>query len=411
MLNNNLKTTVAIIGAGPSGSVAAAILVKKGYDVIIIERQIFPRFSIGESLLPQSMQYFEEAEMLDVIKQQAIFQHKNGAAFNNNTDSISIDFNQKFTAGYGDTFQVKRGIFDKALADKAQGLGAKILYNTEVTHVAEEIDSITLTIKNLETQEQYKLEADFILDASGFGRVLPRLLNLEKPSNFPMRQSYFCHIEDNIVDESFDRNKILISVHPEHRDIWYWLIPFADGTSSIGVVAKPENFIDNNTNMQNLDSFIKQMPYLANLTSASTLKSDVQTIKGYSANVSKLYGERFALLGNAAEFLDPVFSSGITIAVKSASLAINALDRHLKGIEVDWQKEFVDELYIGINTFREFVSAWYEGSLQDIIFHKNSSQKIKEQIVSILAGYAWDKNNPFVRNPRQGIRALSKLCC
>ncbi|GMN89240.1 NAD(P)/FAD-dependent oxidoreductase [Francisella sciaenopsi] len=411
MLNNNLKTTVAIIGAGPSGSVAAAILVKKGYDVIIIERQIFPRFSIGESLLPQSMQYFEEADMLDVIKQQAIFQHKNGAAFNNNINSISIDFNQKFTAGYGNTFQVKRGIFDKALADKAQELGTKIFYNIEVIHVAEEIDNIILTIKNLETQEQYKLEADFILDASGFGRVLPRLLNLEKPSNFPMRQSYFCHIEDNITDESFDRNKILISVHPEHRDIWYWLIPFADGTSSIGVVAKPESFIDSNTNMQNLDSFIKQMPYLANLTSASTLKSDVQTIKGYSSNVSKLYGKRFALLGNAAEFLDPVFSSGITIAVKSASLAVNALDRHLKCIEVDWQKEFVDELYIGINTFREFVSAWYEGSLQDIIFHKNSSPNIKEQIISILAGYAWDKNNPFVKNPRQGIRALSRLCC
>ncbi|AFJ43184.1 NAD(P)/FAD-dependent oxidoreductase [Francisella orientalis] len=388
MLNNNLKTTVAIIGAGPSGSVAAAILVKKGYDVIIIGRQIFPRFSIGESLLSQSMQYFEEAEMLDIIKQQAMFQHKNGAAFNNNTDYISIDFNQKFTAGYGDTFQVKRGIFDKALADKAQELGTKIFYNTEVIHVAEEIDSITLTIKNLETQEQYKLEADFILDTSGFGRVLPKLLNLEKPSNFLMHQSYFCHIEDNITDESFDRNKILISVHPEHRDIWYWLIPFADGTSSIDVVAKPKSFIDNNTNIQNLDSFIKQIPYLANLTSTSTLKSDVQTIKGYLANVSKLYGERFALLGNAAEFLDPEFSSGITIAVKSVSLAVNALDRHLKGIEVDWQKEFVDELYIGINTFREFVSAWYDGSLQDIIFHKNSSQNIKEQIVSILAGYA-----------------------
>ncbi|AJI57277.1 pyridine nucleotide-disulfide oxidoreductase family protein [Francisella philomiragia] len=411
MLNNNLKTTVAIIGAGPSGSVAAAILVKKGYDVIIIERQIFPRFSIGESLLPQSMQYFEEADMLDVIKQQAIFQHKNGAAFNNNIDSISINFNQKFTAGYGDTFQVKRRIFDKALANKAQGLGTKIFYNTEVIHVAEERDNITLTVRNLETQKQYKLEADFVLDASGFGRVLPKLLNLEKPSNFPMRQSYFCHIEDNITDESFDRNKILISIHPEHRDIWYWLIPFADGTSSIGVVAKPENFIDSNTNIQNLDSFIKQMPYLANLTSASILRSDVQTIKGYSSNVSKLYGERFALLGNAAEFLDPVFSSGITIAVKSASLAANALDRHLRGIDVDWQKEFVDELYIGINTFREFVSAWYEGSLQDIIFHKNSTKNIKEQIVSILAGYAWDKNNPFVRNPRQGIRALSRLCC
>ncbi|API87431.1 NAD(P)/FAD-dependent oxidoreductase [Francisella uliginis] len=410
MLKNNLKTTVAIIGAGPSGSIAAALLVKKGHNVIIIERQIFPRFSIGESLLPQSMQYFEEAGMLDVIKQQTIFQHKNGAAFNNNNDAVSIDFNQKFTAGYGDTFQVKRDLFDKALADRSQDLGAKIFYNTEVIGISEQIDNVFLTVKNLETQQQYIVQANFILDASGFGKVLPKLLNLEKPSNFPMRQSYFCHIKDNIDDKSFDRNKILISVHPEHQDIWYWLIPFADGTASLGVVAKPENFNTKHTNTQILKDFVKQMPYLANLTSNSTFESDVQTIKGYSSNVSKLYGDKFALLGNAAEFLDPVFSSGITIAVKSASLAANLLDNHLKGVNVDWQKDFVDELYTGINTFKEFVNAWYDGSLQNIIFYKNSNANIKKQIIAILAGYAWDKNNPFVRNPKQGIKALSKLC-
>ena len=92
MLQNDIKTTVAIIGAGPSGTVAAALLVKKGYDVVILERSLFPRFAIGESLLPQSMKYLEEAGMLDAITDEKTFQYKNGAAFSNNVDSAITEF-------------------------------------------------------------------------------------------------------------------------------------------------------------------------------------------------------------------------------------------------------------------------------------------------------------------------------
>jgi len=136
----------------------------------------------------------------------------------------------------------------------------------------------------------------------------------------------------------------------------------------------------------------------------------VNTIKGYSADVTSLYGHGYALLGNAGEFLDPVFSSGVTIAMKSASLAADILDKQLKGQVVDWQKQFSDPLQVGVETFRTFVSAWYQGDLQDVVFYDQQQENIKQMICSILAGYVWDKNNPYVKNSRARLKTLAELC-
>ena len=411
MLDSNIKTTVAIIGAGPSGSVAASLLVQKGYDVVILERETFPRFSIGESLLPQCMEYLEQANMLDVLGQEPTFQHKNGAAFSNNRDTASIDFREKFSVGHGTTYQVRRDKFDKILADKCQEQGAKIYYQTSVLSVNEYDSHIELVAKNNITDNEYIVKADFVLDASGYGRVLSRLLDLEIPSDFPVRQAFFGHFQDNITEPSFDRDKILISVHPEKPDIWYWLIPFADGISSVGVVAKAERFdFHNGDNAETLLKLINEMPSLVRVLGNAKSINDAQNIMGFSANVKKLYGDRYALLGNAAEFLDPVFSSGVTIAVKSASLAVDVLDRQFKGEPADWNNDFAVPLCKGVDTFRTFVTAWYDGRLQDVIFHQSANPKIKSMISSILAGYAWDEKNPFVANSERNLNALAELC-
>mgnify|MGYP000625065359 FL=1 len=118
---------VVVIGAGPSGAVAASILVQKGWKVLVIEREEFPRFSIGESLLPQCMRFIEEADMLEAVQSQADelgFQYKNGAALYRNGEHSDFDFSKKFSAGAGTTFQVKRADFDKVLADRAEEIGA-----------------------------------------------------------------------------------------------------------------------------------------------------------------------------------------------------------------------------------------------------------------------------------------------
>ena len=116
-----------------------------------------------------------------------------------------------------------------------------------------------------------KLKAKFLLDASGFARVLPRMLGLEKPSHLPSRTSYFTHVEDNIDCGNFDRDKILITVNPNDSDIWYWLIPFSDGSSSIGVVGKPEQFSQNDSAEVILKHFIHAAPNLHKLLRKSKM--------------------------------------------------------------------------------------------------------------------------------------------
>jgi len=136
----------------------------------------------------------------------------------------------------------------------------------------------------------------------------------------------------------------------------------------------------------------------------------VRSLRNYSANVSTLYGDHFALLGNASEFLDPVFSSGVTIALHSARLASRIIPRQLKGEMVDWQKEFSEPLMVGVNAFRTYVNGWYDNSFQDVIYARNPQPEIRQMLSSILAGYAWDTENPFVAKSTPRLKALAEIC-
>ncbi|WP_286272183.1 NAD(P)/FAD-dependent oxidoreductase [Thalassotalea hakodatensis] len=403
---------VIIIGAGPAGAVAGAMLANLNHKVLIIEKEHFPRFSIGESLLPQCMAFIKQAGLLENIETSAddlAFQFKNGAAFFHQDKYTDFDFTEKFTPGPGTTYQIKRAGFDKLLADGAKQKGVDIRYGELVKKVDVECDNPTVDIQT-DTGEEYQVTGKFLLDASGFGRVLPRLLQLETPSNFPVRQSYFTHVKDNITDKNFDRNKILITVHPNYKDIWYWLIPFADGTASVGVVGEPSMFDQQLTANQLLQSFIEQTPNLKHLLNNASFISDARVIKGYAANVDCLYGDNYALLGNAGEFLDPVFSSGVTIAMKSASLIAPVVDKKINGKRVDIENEFAVPLKKGIDCFKTFVSAWYDGRFQDVIFFEQQEPHVKAMISSILAGYAWDDNNPYVVQSERRLNVLVKLC-
>jgi flavin-dependent dehydrogenase len=400
---------VVVIGAGPSGAIAAALLKRKGHDVLMIERQHFPRFSIGESLLSHCLDFVEEAGMLEAVN-AAGFQLKNGAAFAWGEQYSAFDFGETFSNGKPTTFQVQRADFDKLLADQAALQGVDVRYGEAIVSVDFTLAKPQLDVLR-EDGSQYRVEADFVLDASGYGRVLPRLLDLEAPSDFPVRQAVFTHVEDHIDNPAFEREKILITTHPIHRDIWFWTIPFSDGRCSVGVVAAAEHF---EGRMEDLDEclrgFIAETPSLAGVLNNAVWDTPARTIGGYSANVKTLHGPGFALLGNAAEFLDPVFSSGVTIAMRSASMAAAVLHRQLQGESVDWQTEFAIPLKRGVDTFRCYVEGWYAGTFQDVIYFEGGSPDIRRMISSILAGYAWDERNPFVTEPKRRLRMLSELC-
>ncbi|WFF78923.1 MULTISPECIES: NAD(P)/FAD-dependent oxidoreductase [Delftia] len=403
------QTEILIIGAGPSGAVAAGLLRRQGRRVLILEKEEFPRFSIGESLLPQGMAYIEQAGMLqDVV--EAGFQHKNGAAFARGDLRTAFDFRDKFSCGWGTTYQVQRAHFDKVLADAAQKAGAEIRYRHTVTGVDVAGAQPQVTARTPQGEE-YVVQARHLLDASGFARILPRMLGLERPSGFPVRAALFTHVEDRIAAQDMDRDKILISVHPEHRHVWFWTIPFSNGRSSQGVVATPE-FLERHagSEVERLRAIIAETPSLAQVLRNARWDTPGRSLTGYSANVTALWGPGYALLGNAGEFLDPVFSSGVTIALKSASLAADCIARSWQGEAVDWQQDYAQPLQAGVDTFRAFVQGWYDGSFQDVIFHPSHAPDIRRMISSILAGYAWDGRNPYVAEPERRLNVLSQLC-
>ncbi len=402
---------VVVIGAGPSGAIASALLKRQGHDVLVLERQRFPRFSIGESLLSHCLDFVEEAGMLEAVR-AAGFQTKHGAAFGWGERYTEFDFRDTFTQGQGSTYQVLRADFDKLLADQAEAQGVEIRYEEEI--VAADFDGAypRLTVKRLSDGHSYQVECAFVLDASGYGRVLPRLLDLDIPSNFPVRQALFTHVEDRIDAASgFDREKILITTHPTLRDVWFWTIPFSNGRCSLGVVADASRFQGRPEDLDAcLRQFVEETPSLARPLQNAVWDTPARTIGGYSANVKTLHGPGFALLGNAAEFLDPVFSSGVTIAMRSASMAAGLLHRQLNGENIDWERQFAIPLKRGVDTFRVYVEGWYDGSFQDVIYYEHATPEIRRMISSILAGYAWDERNPYVAEPRRRLRVLSELC-
>ncbi|MDO5091309.1 MAG: tryptophan 7-halogenase [Cardiobacteriaceae bacterium] len=401
---------IAIIGAGPAGAIAAALLHQQGFHVRVLEKQHFPRFVIGESLLPHCMEFIEAAGFLAAVESEPGFQFKNGAAFTWGSRYTHFDFTDKFTQGPGTTFQVRRAVFDKLLIDEAAKQGVDVRFGKEVIAFDNAGDQAILDIIR-DDGTPYRLEARFVLDASGYGRVLPRLLDLETPSNLPPREAHFTHIDDHITAADFDRNKILISTHSGHRDVWLWLIPFADGRASIGVVGLPERFAAFADSRAIVRQFASEVPMLARILADAVWDNDVpfRSIRGYSANVKTLHGKHFALLGNAAEFLDPVFSSGVTIAMHSAKRASDLLARELRGQAVDWQCEFAEPLMIGVNTFRTYVEGWYDGRFQDAIYADHRDPGISRMISSILAGYAWDTQNPFVEKSARRLDALASM--
>ncbi|MGZ7880809.1 NAD(P)/FAD-dependent oxidoreductase [Acinetobacter soli] len=418
--HSNEYTDVVIIGAGPAGSSAAALLRQHGLNVLVLEKHHFPRFSIGESLLPQCMVFLEEAGLLETIRayvEPCAFQFKNGAAFLRGTERSFYDFTDKFSDGPGTTWQVRRSDFDHLLAQQAQQLGADLRFGHDVLSVDVDSNEPCVTVRS-EDGQSYQIQAKFLLDASGFGRVLPKLLDLESPSNFPVRRALFTHIEDGIGDNpAFDRQKILITVHDKDRRAWYWLIPFADGRSSFGVVAEHdffETYLSHDPAQDQPEPLLRRIladdQSLSKVLAQAKFDMPVNSLTGYSANVKHLAQSNYALLGNAGEFLDPVFSSGVTIAMKSSSLAVPLVVRHLQGECIDWLNEYEKPLREGVSVFRAYVEAWYSGEFQDVVFSSKKNHEIERMIASLLAGYAWDMKNPMHKNAKRRLSNLAEYC-
>lgn len=408
---------ILIIGAGPSGTVAAAYLQPLVKRLKIVEKTKFPRFVIGESLLPKCMEHFEEVGLLEVLEKQG-YQEKHGARFIRGHRSSLFDFGDQFTQGKKWTWQVPRADFDKVLADEVERRGVPIDYETTVTAVNFEGTKSTTTVID-KNGNQRQIHADFLIDCSGWGRVLPRLLNIIKPPTMTPRKALFAHFKDDNRATGADGAQITFYVH--RRDFWAWAIPFSNGNTSVGFVGSPACFDiyekSGDTEWQ-IRTMISEVVGLSKRFNRAELVMLPVSLNAFAAASKEQFGDGFAITGNSSEFLDPVFSSGVTFATESGLLAAKLAHRQISGEKVDWQTDYADYMESGIDVFRTYVNAWYNGDLQDIFFRTAredesselfSTDKVRRQICSVLAGYVWDKENPFVRKHKRAMASLSKI--
>lgn len=397
---------VLVIGAGPAGSVAAAIVKKYGLNVKMVEKLEFPRFVIGESLLPRSMEAFEDAGFLPAIKDKG-FQEKFGAKFVQGKKTCDFNFSDQFTKGWNWTWQVPREDFDLLLADEVQRMGIPLAFESTVIDIKfNGTDSVT-TVVDSDGKEK-KISAKFIIDASGYGRVIPQLFNLDKPSNLPPRKTLFTHILDTKRNEYDEPNRIIVIDHAP--EVWIWVIPFSNGFTSVGFVGNPVFFDQfEGTLDERLRHAISTNSHISERFNKAEFKFEPRTIEGWSKTTDKFFGDGFVLTGNVTEFLDPIFSSGVTLAVSSSQLAAHLVAKQLTGQVVDWQVEYTDKMMYGVDTFRTYVMAWYDGTLQEIFFAEDQNEDIKSKICSVLAGYVWDEKNYYVKKHQTGIKTLANF--
>lgn len=397
---------VIVIGAGPAGATASAYLNKCGHQVLVLEKEHFPRFVIGESLLPGAMNFLEEAGLLQSIEKNE-FQIKTGATFHKDDKKCNFLFSEQYTDGWSWTWQVQREQFDQKLISEAEKQGVKVFFDAEVLDVTTSKEKQSVLFKNKDGSVQ-TVNCKFIVDASGYGRVLPRLFDLNCPSSQDIRGSVFTHMDDSKRNGKESNN---IFVHSfDHNKAWFWIIPFLNKTASVGIVTSNDKIEEYSKNgNKKFMEFIRTNPVLKQRFSDIEPLFTPKTILGFSIGVKQMHGEGYVLCGNSTEFLDPVFSSGVTLAIGSGLMSAKLVNRHLSGEVVDWKMEYDSVLKKGIEVFRSYVNAWYDGTLETIFYAESIDQKIKNQICSVLAGYVWDNTNPFVKKHKTVLTTLAKV--
>ena len=399
---------VLVIGAGPSGCVSASHLHNNKVKVKVVEKTKFPRLVVGESLIPRVMDHFDEAglfESLDAMN----FEKKLGARFIRGEEICLFDFSNKYSDGWDWTWQVPRADFDNTMAQEVIKKGIDLEFESEVVSVEFEGKNSKTVIIDRDGNLK-EIHAKFIIDSSGYGRVLPRLLDLDTPSKLDPHSSIFTHLKD--INRPEGEEGTLISFDILETQVWLWVIPFSNGNTSVGVVG-PTSFINalskENNVTKALTNAIQLSDYYVKRFGGIEFIFEPVKLENYSRSVKKMYGEGFALTGNSSEFLDPVFSSGVAFATESGMLAAKLFIKENQGIKVNWEEEFTGYMKRGIAVFTTYVKEWYTGNLQTLFFHQPENPDVKRKICAVLAGYVWDETNPFVKKHENVISNMAYM--
>ena len=377
---------VAVIGGGPAGSTAAAMLRQFGRTVVQFEKTPHPRFHIGESLLPFTLGLFKKTGALPVL-QAAGFVPKWGGRFQTADDKLghTFYFADAFFPEFPGAWQVLRSKFDHLLLEHSRSCGTDVRENHTVRDVAFDADGVTLQVKDA-TGTPYGLRARYLADATGRDAFLATKLSLKRPDAALRKVAIFAHFKNARRDTGRDAGNTISFLI---RGGWIWWIPLADDITSIGVVVDGEVFKRAGMAPEEYFSFVmSRVPALTERLQHAARLAEVHVTSDFSYSTTALAGDRWLLLGDAGFFLDPIFSSGVHLAVTSGIAAAEAMHQSLAN-PAQARRFFAGYTRLmryNQRLYRRFIYGWYEPGFMELLLSPSRKFKLLEAVTSVLAG-------------------------
>jgi flavin-dependent dehydrogenase len=356
-----------VIGGGPAGSTVATLVAQKGHKTLLVERTRFPRFHIGESLMPETYWVFKRLNMLPKMK-ASHFVKKYSVQFTNASgkDSQPFYFDAKVPHECSQTWQIVRSEFDQMMLENAAEHGVEVWSETNVTDVVLEpnggdLPKATGIIVTRPGEEPRTINAKVVVDATGTNALLSKKLNIRKRDPMLRKAAVFSHYRGARRDEGKNEGATLVLATP-NQDGWFWYIPLPNDVVSIGVVGEPERLLQNRGTPEHvLEEEIRNCRGLDGRMANAQRVAEVRVLSDFSYRASRCAGDGWVLVGDAFGFLDPIYSSGVFLAMKSGQMAADAIAEAFakNDFSAGQLGKWGPELSEGMQAIRKIVYAYY----------------------------------------------------
>jgi flavin-dependent dehydrogenase len=381
---------VLVVGGGPAGSTVATLLAQHGLHVAVFEREHFPRFHVGESLLPANVPLFERLGCHAAVR-QAGFLVKPGASFYDEHEGRGVNTFTFQPTSFQPAFSynVVRASFDDVLLQHAAHAGATVYRQHTVRQPRVESDKVVVQV-HTPHGTQHTVQAQLLVDASGRSALLGSSLGQRETLPDLGKVAIFAHFQGARRDQTVPDGNIRIHIV---RDGWVWWIPFADGTDSIGCVLHARVVKERGGAMDRLfEDVLATSPRLSQGLAGAQRITSVHTAANFSYRIVPTVGDRYLAVGDAAGFVDPIFSAGVFIAMRSAELAAEAIVHAFGAHDFSARRfqPYANRIRSGVAPFLALVKRFYEPAFLDLFFSSHPPVRLYRAALWVFSGAAFD---------------------
>jgi len=369
MTNSSESTNghdVIVIGGGPSGAAAATFLQRRGHDCLVLERQVFPRYHIGESLIPHTYGTLERLGLLPALNASA-FPEKHSVRFvsESGRDAEPFYFSETIPGEASRTWQVERSEFDRMCLDLARENGVRVEAGVRVGRVLFEGDRAVGVAARWPDGTDREIRSRAVVDASGRATLIGRQLDLRGPVPDLRKASIWGYYRGGLRLEGIDAGETTVFMLPGRG--WFWYIPLPDDVISVGIVDEPERLLNGEraageTQAKIFEDHVARCAPLAERLRGAERIGNVRGIPELAYQNREVTGEGWVMIGDAMMFLDPIYSSGLLLALASAELAADSVHEALDADDVSAARlgGFVAPLREGVDVIHRLIHAFYD---------------------------------------------------